>query len=94
MGVSVLRGMGSGRGDEAQGHGIWACSQGVSDQWCDDLIGDESASAICGDEALEFLEPVLDEDDVRVKGLQARPGLFEVNSRRGVHRRPVRPSRR
>ena len=43
---------------------------------------------------LELLQPVLDEDDLRAKGLQARPGLFEVNSRRGVHRRPGRPSRR
>ena len=55
-----------GGGVSARGHGIRACAQGVSDQ--DDLIGDESASAICGDEALEFLEPVLDNDKSRRLG--------------------------
>ncbi len=58
MGVSVLRGTALGDRDEAQGHGIRACAQGVRDQWFDDLIGDQGASAICGEEALEFLEPV------------------------------------
>ena len=48
MGVSVLRGTASRERDEAQGHGIRACSQGVSEQWFDDLIGDESGLATSG----------------------------------------------
>ena len=53
-----------GGGVSGRGHGIRAVSQGVSDQWFDDLIGDQGVvSAICGNEALELVEPVLDDDD-------------------------------
>ena len=63
VGVSVLRGTASGNRDEAQGHGIRACSQGVRDQGCDDLIEDQGASAIGGDARRQLLGPPLDDDD-------------------------------
>ena len=46
----------------------WGCQ--CSGAW------DQGASAICGDEALEFLVKVLDEDDVVWGGLGSR-GLFD-----------------
>ncbi len=65
VGVSVLRGTALGNRDEAQGRGIRARSQGVRDQWLDDLIGDESASAICGDARLQFLVSLVRRKDAQ-----------------------------
>ena len=83
VGVSALRGTASGDRNEAQGHGIRACSEGVRDQWFDDLIGDEGASAICGDEALEFVEPVSDSNTTNAQKLTDRIKPFLSLASRG-----------